>query len=42
MRVGIYLVFLVRKPQSTVRIEDFLAQGSEELLEYPSTVDASP
>ena len=42
MRVGINLVFLVCKPQTTVRIEDFLAQRGEELFKYPSAIDASP
>jgi hypothetical protein len=39
MRIWIQLVLFIRQPQASVSVKDLFAEGREELLEYPSTVD---
>ena len=41
MRIWIQLVLFIRQPQASVSVEDLFAEGREELLEYPSTIDTS-
>jgi hypothetical protein len=41
MRIWIQLVLFIRQPQASVSVKDLFAEGREELLEYPSTIDTS-
>ena len=41
MRVGIELVLLRRQPKTSICIEHFFTERSEELLEYTSSIDTS-
>ena len=42
MRIRIKLVCLVRQPQPSICVEDFLTKRGEEFFENPATVDSSP